>query len=95
MGQRRDRSKRACVSPGNQCFAGGKSHLCSFTESEALLRAWASMEHSGLVKIYDLYRSRRCAAFIMEYLEGESLKEHILTTGEKKKNSGRKAAKWG
>ncbi len=28
--------------------------------------------------------------FIMEYLEGESLKEHILTTGEKKEFPGEK-----
>ena len=30
-----DRSSMACVSPGNRCFAGGKSHLCSFTESRS------------------------------------------------------------
>ena len=28
-----DRSSMACVSPGNRCFASGKSHLCGFTES--------------------------------------------------------------
>ena len=66
------------------------------SQKVALLRAWASMEHSGLVKIYDLLQEQEMCCFIMEYLEGESLKEHILTTGEKKKRiSGRKAAKWG
>ena len=66
------------------------------SQKVALLRAWASMEHSGLVKIYDLLQEQEMCCFIMEYLEGESLKEHILTTGEKKKRiSGRKAARWG
>ena len=31
----KDRSSMACVSPGNRCFAGGKSHRCSFTESSS------------------------------------------------------------
>ena len=47
------------------------------SQKVALLRAWASMEHSGLVKIYDLLQEQEMCCFIMEYLEGESLKEHV------------------
>lgn len=90
-----DRSSMACVSPGNRCFAGGKSHLCSFTESSSS----TGMGKYGafrLVKIYDLLQEQEMCCFIMEYLEGESLKEHILTTGEKKKRiSGRKSRRNG
>ena len=39
------------------------------SQKVALLRAWASMEHSGLVKIYDLYRSRRCVVLLWSILK--------------------------
>ncbi len=70
--------------------------ISAASQKVALLRVWASMEHFGLVKIYDLLQDQNVCCVIMEYLEGESLKEHIHTAGEKKKRiSGRKAAKWG
>lgn len=70
--------------------------ISATSQKVALLRAWASMEYSGLVKIYDLLQDQNVCCVIMEYLEGESLKDHILTAGAKKKSiSGRKVAKWG
>ena len=57
--------------------------ISATSQKVALLRAWASMEYSGLVKIYDLLQDQNVCCVIMEYLEGESLKDHILTAGAK------------
>jgi formylglycine-generating enzyme required for sulfatase activity/tRNA A-37 threonylcarbamoyl transferase component Bud32 len=47
-------------------------------------RSMARMSHSGIIKVTDLMEENDTVAFVMEYIEGETLKEYIDRKGKLK-----------
>ena len=47
-------------------------------------KSLANLEHKNIIKVIDTYNEDDFVAFVMEYVEGETLKEYIERKGELK-----------